>query len=158
MMGTQHVDIQIYIYSSAGVIICYQALRAIKRLGLRPKRTLRFVAWTAEENGVHGGAAYAKAHEHELHNHVLAFESDGGAFKPRGFAFTGITSHSIITWCIGKPEAKAIIEKIAKLLQPLNATLVTTGGGGADIGPIMQKGVPGMSPLVDNQNYVSFYD
>jgi carboxypeptidase Q len=67
-----------------------------------------------------------------------------GTFKPIGFGFSG------------SPKAKAIIQEIAKLLEPIGATTISDGGGGTDIYPIMKSGVPGMDIRTMNQNYVSF--
>ena len=72
-----------------GAIATWEALRVLKRLGLRPRRTLRVVLFTNEENGTRGGLGYRERHIDELPNHVLALESDGGVFKPRGFGFSG---------------------------------------------------------------------
>ena len=74
---------------AGGVVAAWEALRVLKRLGLTPKRTIRVVGWTNEENGGRGGAAYRDAHRSELDNHILAIESDGGVFKPLGFGFSG---------------------------------------------------------------------
>ena len=72
-----------------GCVAAWQAVKLIKDLGLRPKRTIRVVMWTNEENGLRGGNAYRDAHMDELEDHVLAMESDAGVFKPKGFGFTG---------------------------------------------------------------------
>lgn len=67
-----------------------------------------------------------------------------GTFKPTGFGF------------VGSPKAKAIIQEIAKLLEPLGATTIVDGGGGVDISPIMKSGVPGMDIRTKNEDYVLF--
>jgi carboxypeptidase Q len=128
-----------------GVVVSWEALRLLKRLGLRPRRTIRVVGWTNEENGSRGGLGYRDAHQAEIANHILAFESDGGVFKPSGFGFSGGDS------------ARAIVREIASLLRSIGADSVTPGGGGADIGPIVQLGVPGMSPNVDASRYFWFH-
>lgn len=128
-----------------GVVVAWEALRLMKSLGLRPRRTVRVVAWTNEENGGRGGAGYRDAHRAELDGHVLAIESDNGAFKPSGFGFTGSDS------------ARARVAEVARLLARIGADTVTAGGGGADIGPIMQLGVPGMSPSVDGSRYFWYH-
>jgi carboxypeptidase Q len=128
-----------------GVVVSWEAVRLLKRLGLRPRRTIRVVGWTNEENGSRGGLAYRDAHQAELANHVLAFESDGGVFRPTGFGFAGGDS------------ARAMVREIATLLRGIGADSVTPGGGGADIGPIVQLGVPAMSPNVDGSRYFWFH-
>ena len=134
-----------------GVVVAWEAIRLMKELGLKPRRTIRVVGWTDEENGGSGGQAYRDAHTAELPDHVLAIESDGGVFKPIGFGFSGSDS------------ARTLLRQVVGLLKPLGADSLLAGGGGADIGPIMQKtaagepGVPGMSHVVDGTRYFWFH-
>lgn len=128
---------------AGGVVAAWEAVRLIKALGLKPRRTIRVVGWVSEENGGPGGRAYAAAHAGE--KHVLAMESDGGVFKPQGFGFTG------------PDEAFAIIQEIGKLLDGIGSGTMTRGGGGADIGPLMQTGVPGMGLNVDGTRYFWYH-
>ena len=72
-----------------GCVAAWEALRLMKQLGLRPRRTVRVVLWTNEENGLRGGLAYRDRYKDELARHVLMLESDGGVFKPTGFGFSG---------------------------------------------------------------------
>jgi len=130
---------------AGGVVIAWEAVRLLQRLGLRPRRTIRAVGWTNEENGGRGGQAYRDQHRSELDKHVVAIESDGGTFKFRGFGFTGSDS------------ALAIVNQISRLLKPLGADTALIGGGGADIGPIMQLGVPGMAHVVDGARYFWYH-
>src|SRR5262245_63755256 len=72
-----------------GCIATWEALRLMKKLNLRPRRTVRIVLWTNEENGTRGGAAYRDRYRDQLANHVLMLESDSGLLHPTGFGFTG---------------------------------------------------------------------
>ena len=117
---------------AGGVVVAWEAIRILKELGMRPRRTIRVVGWTNEENGLRGGNGYRDAHRGELAKHVAAIESDGGVFKPQGFGFTGSDS------------AFALVRQIGSLLAGIGAGDIVRGGGGADIGPIMALGVPGM--------------
>ena len=128
---------------AGGVVVAWEAIRLLKKLGLTPRRTIRAVGWTNEENGMRGGNAYRDAHQNETHQ--LAIESDGGVFSPLGFGFTG------------SPAARAIITAIGSLLNPINAGTIEASGGGADIGPIMATGVPGMGLNVDGSRYFWFH-
>ncbi|MGQ0649950.1 MAG: M28 family metallopeptidase [Gemmatimonadaceae bacterium] len=130
---------------AGGVVAAWEGIRLLKALGLRPRRTIRVVGWTNEENGGRGGNAYRDAHRAALSNHVLAMESDGGVFRPLGFGFTGSDS------------AFAIIQQIGRLLDRIGAGSITKGGGGADIGPIMALGVPGMGLNVDGTRYFWYH-
>lgn len=130
---------------AGGCVAAWEALRIIHDLGLTPKRTIRVVMWTNEENGLRGGNAYRDAHMDELDNHILAMESDAGVFKPSGFGFTG------------SEAAFDILSEIGKLLAPIESGTISRGGGGADIGPIMQEGVPGMGLNVDGSRYFWYH-
>jgi carboxypeptidase Q len=125
-----------------GCIVTWEALRLMKKLNLRPRRTVRVVLWTNEENGGRGGVAYRDRHRAELANHVMMMESDGGVFRPLGFGFTGNDS------------ARETVKAIATLLSGIAADQITPGGGGADIGPSVQEGrIPAMSLDVDGSKY-----
>jgi carboxypeptidase Q len=130
---------------AGGVVIAWEAIRLLKELGLRPRRTIRVVGWTNEENGIGGGRAYRERHAAQLERHVLAIESDGGVFEPVGFGFSGSDS------------ARALLRQVVRLLAPIGADSLLAGGGGADIGPIMQAGVPGMSHVVDGTRYFWYH-
>jgi carboxypeptidase Q len=127
---------------AGGCVVTWEALRILKELGLRPRRTLRLVLFTNEENGLRGGRAYRDAHAAELDDHVLALQSDSGVFRPSGFGFTG------------GDEARAALEEIATLLEPLGAATIGPNGGGADIGPsVRAAGIPAMGLSVDTSRY-----
>ncbi len=128
-----------------GCVASWQAVKLIKDLGLKPKRTIRAVMWTNEENGLRGGEAYRDAHLNELDNHILAMESDAGVFKPSGFGFSGTD------------ESLKILQDIGTLLYRIDSGIITKGGGGADIGPIMREGVPGMGLNVDGSRYFWYH-
>lgn len=130
---------------AGGCVAAWDALRRMKELGIRPKRTIRVVMWTNEENGLRGGNAYRDEHRDQLDNHVVAMESDAGVFKPRGFGFTG------------SDEAYSMVKAIGSLLDPIESGEVTRGGGGADIGPIMALGVPGMGLSVHGERYFWYH-
>jgi carboxypeptidase Q len=127
---------------AGGSVVTWEAVRLVKSAGLRPRRTMRVVLWTNEENGLRGAYAYRDQHRAELANHVLALESDSGVFKPLGFGFTGSTA------------ARETVRAIAGLLAPIGATEVGASGGGADIGPLVQAArVPALSLTVDGARY-----
>ena len=128
-----------------GCIAAWHAVNLIKNLGLRPKRTLRVVLWTNEENGSRGNKNYRDEYLSELENHILAIESDGGVFAPTGFGFSG----SI--------EARKIIFNIADLLDPIGAGKITKGGRAVDVAPLNDEGVPVMSLGVDDSKYFWYH-
>lgn len=130
---------------AGGVVAAWEAVKLLKKLGLRPKRTLRVVAWTNEENGSRGATGYRDAHRAELDKHVMAMESDNGVFDPRGIGVTAGEGGMTIT------------ADIARLLAPIGADSATANGGGADTGPIGALGVPTMSPIVDGTRYFWYH-
>jgi carboxypeptidase Q len=122
-----------------GCMMAWEAVRLLKKLNLRPRRTVRVVLYTNEENGLRGGQGYLDAHRAEVSKHVLAVESDSGTFRPTGF---GLGEGASL-------QARADLTEIAKLLAAIKADRIGPSGGGADIGPLMREGVPGMGLNVD---------
>jgi carboxypeptidase Q len=117
-----------------GCIATWEALRLMKKLGLQPRRSVRIVLWTNEENGTRGARAYRDRHAAELPNHVMMLEADDGLFPPVSF---GVTSSQ---------KALDTVAAIASLLKGINADHVTPGGGGSDIDPSVQAGkIPSLS-------------
>ena len=130
---------------AGGCIASWHAVNIIKELDLRPKRTLRVVLWTNEENGGRGNKNYRDEHFSELENHILAMESDGGVFAPKGFGFTGSV------------DARKIIFDISDLLDPIGAGKITKWGRAADVAPLNDEGVPVMSLNVDSSKYFWYH-
>lgn len=131
---------------AVGCIVTWEALRLIKTLGLQPRRTIRLVLWTSEENGIHGGAAYLKAHADKASQHVLALESDSGIFEPASIGLSG------------SDAARATMQRVMSLLAPLGLEKLGPGGGGADIGPIAAAGgTPTMSYNGDSTKYFTIH-
>jgi len=121
-----------------GCVVTWDALRLMKKLGLRPRRTVRVVLWVNEENGGRGGQAYLEKYRDQLANHVMMLESDLGVFRPTGFGFTGTEA------------GRATVSDIATLLRGIDADRIGPGGGGSDIGPSVRAGnIPAMSPMVE---------
>jgi carboxypeptidase Q len=122
----------------AGCVITWEALRLLKKLGIRPRRTVRLVLWTNEEHGMRGAAAYGLKYAATAADHVLAIESDSGVFAPASLGFSGSL------------PARMVMAQIATLLAPLGLQEVGAGGGGPDIDPIAQAGnVPALAYLGD---------
>jgi carboxypeptidase Q len=128
-----------------GAVAAWEAVKLIQRLGLKPRRTVRVVLWTNEENGSRGGLGYRDAHRAELDKHVLAMESDNGVFAVQGI---GISAGN---------GGVAMAQDIASLFSAFNATKVTDGGTDADTDPLNALGVPTISPLVDGTRYFWFH-
>jgi len=123
----------------AGTVTAMEAARLIQSLGLKPRRTLRVVLWTNEENGLRGGKAYRDAHRAELGQIVAAFETDSGSERIKGF---GLDLRK------ASPEAKAgalaSLKTLGGALEPFGPIDLRLGGSGADVSPMVAEGVPGI--------------
>jgi Zn-dependent M28 family amino/carboxypeptidase len=139
-LGTGALD------DAAGVAVSMATAQLLRQLHLQPKRTIRIVAWMAEETGIFGGKAYAKQHANDVANHFAAIETDLGAGHPMGINVSGD-------------------EAVLKLLQPVADVLATSGTGmlqpsdetGADIIPLKVAGVPSFSPIQDERKYFDYH-
>lgn len=139
-LGTGALD------DAAGVAVSMQVANLIKQLKLRPKRTIRVIAWMNEENGLRGGKTYAAEHAAELLNHVAAIETDGGAGHPLGMNIRG------------KRELETLLAPVAKTLHEIGAGLLSmVEHTGADISPMEPAGVPTFHPIQDNRTYFHYH-
>jgi carboxypeptidase Q len=134
----------------AGCVAMMQALATIKRLGLQPRRTIRVVLFTNEENGLRGGKTYAEAHAAELPKTVFALESDSGGYRPTGFAVDHVDPEAA-------RRSRARLAPIAALLGDVGATSIEEGGGGADIRPMKPAGVPQVGLELANRTYFDYH-
>jgi len=125
----------------AGIVQSMEVIRTLKALHLRPKRTIRFVAFMNEENGGRGGKKYAEAAKSSGKKHIAAIESDAGGFTPRGFTFKGDSTlmKNVMRW--------------ENLFHPYLLRDWRPGYGGADINHLENQGtlLIGFSP--DSQRY-----
>ncbi len=129
----------------AGVVQSMEVIRSLKAAGIRPKRTVRAVLFMNEENGLRGGRAYADSVRARKEKHILALETDAGGFAPRG---------------VGLQVSPAQLEKVKgwkAYFFPLYADDIKVGGGGADISPLEQLGVPVGELTVDPQRYFDYH-
>ncbi len=130
----------------AGIVQTIEIMRTLKALGYKPKRTLRFVLFANEENGMRGGNKYAEEAKKNNEKHVFALESDAGGFTPRGFGFTASTSQ------LSK------VQSWLPLLRPYGTDFLQAGGGGADIGPLNKTfGTPIAGLMPDGQRYFDIH-
>jgi carboxypeptidase Q len=122
----------------AGTVIAMEAARLIQSLGLKPRRTIRVVLWTNEENGLRGGQAYRDAHRAELKDIIAAVETDSGSERVKAFD---------LDLRKAPPEAKASalasLKRVGTVMEPFGVTF-RLGGSGADVSPMVAEGVPGI--------------
>jgi len=135
-LGTGAID------DGAGIGISAGAAQVIIESGLKPKRTIRVVAYGSEEIGLLGGFAYRDKYKAELPNHVMATESDFGAEAPYEVHYN---------WTEGRED----MQMLADLLELPLIKKDTTGG--PDIGPIKREGVPAMRLQQDGTDYFDLH-
>ena len=139
--GTGAID------DAAGIGISMAAAKLIAELPQHPARTIRVVAFANEEQGLHGGFAYAKAHADELSKHALVSESDFGAGRIYGFDAGNIAD-----------EAKDAVRQIATALAPLGiAWMPGDGSPESDVGPYAQAGAAWAWLGHDGTNYFDLH-
>jgi carboxypeptidase Q len=127
---------------AAGCAVSLEALRLIKALGLVPRRTIRAVMFMDEEFGGTGGRAYAGAPQRKGERHIVAAESDRGGFVPMGLA-------------VGSRDSK-VFERMSGLLdlfRPLGISWIVPGGGGVDVGPLVERGAAPAAVIPNSQVY-----
>lgn len=130
---------------AGGFIAAWEALKVIQSWEKPPRRTIRLVGWTNEENGLRGGTGYRDAHRTELSRHVLAMESDASFFPPMHFTFGG------------QEQSLPLMQDIAALLSPVGPFSVEMGGPAADVGPLYREGVPTLSLHSDSHRYMFYH-
>jgi len=139
-LGTGAID------DGAGVVVSMQAIHLLQKLGIHPKRTVRFIAWMSEEEGSEGAATFMKEHGTEMSHYIGALESDLGAGHPDGVVYAG------------KPELGDWLHPIANVLEPIGAqTFRSSPETGEDIDGMTQKGVPSFAPSQDGRYYFNYH-
>jgi hypothetical protein len=129
----------------SGVVQCLEALRIMKEMGIKPKRTIRCVFFMNEENGLRGGMKYAEIAKSKREKTILALESDEGGFTPRGFSFD---AHG---------DTLARLYNYKKFFAPYYMDNFQEGGGGSDIGPLQEQGAVIMDLTPDTQRYFDYH-
>ncbi len=135
-----------------GCVVAWEAVRVLHRLGLRPRRTVQVACWTNEENGGRGGQAFRDSLGAAVAGVQLALESDGGVFAPRSFGYTGAPGGLEMLRAAVEPLIRPVLEA-----EPAAAVGIVAGGGGSDIEPLMEAGVPGLSLNTANEDYFWYH-
>ena len=140
-LGTGAID------DGAGMAIALEAAHLIQQLHLRPKRTIRIIAWMDEENSTRGRDAYERLHGGEFANHVGVIESDAGAGHPMGFLAKM------------KPEGASLLNPMLEVLRSTGATVLRYSADtpSFDLEPMVKAGVPGFAPLQDTRLYFYYH-
>lgn len=140
-LGTGAID------DAAGLAVAMESAELLQQLHLRPKRTLRVIAWMDEESGGSGSKAYTQDHTPEFLNHVAAIECDAGAAHPLGFE-TRISA-----------GAAELLRPVLTVLDSIGATALQPSDypPGADIAGMSQTGVPALGILQDGRTYFNYH-
>ena len=140
-LGTGAID------DAAGVAIAMQTAELLQKLRLRPKRTLRVIAWMDEESGGAGSQTYLRDHSAEFLHHVAAIECDTGAAHPLGFE-TRISA-----------SAADLLRPVLSVLDSVGATAMLPSNypPGADIAGMSESGVPALGILQDGRTYFNYH-
>jgi hypothetical protein len=130
---------------AGGCVQAIEMIRIYKKLGIKPKRTLRAVMFMNEEISGTGGRTYAEEAKKRGEIHYAALESDRGVMSPRGFAF----------------DAEGLkLEKLQSLsswFATYNIRDFDKGGGGSDISPLKALGALQIGYIPDTQRYFSYH-
>lgn len=132
----------------AGIVQSIEVIRIFKALGIKPKRTIRAVAFMNEENGGRGGDKYAELSIKNKEKHIAAIESDAGGFAPRGFGST---------FPVGREASKLKFQSWKRLLEPYGVHDFHRPGGGADIEELYKQGVPVFGLQPESQRYFDYH-
>jgi len=129
----------------AGITQSMDVLRLLKKIGIKPKRTIRVVLFMNEENGSRGGKKYADEVKRKGEHHIFALESDSGGFTPRGFSFDASDTNfnQVLSW--------------TSLFEPYLIHFFDRGGSGSDVGHLKNSKtvLAGLRP--DSQRYFDYH-
>ena len=139
-LGTGAID------DGAGVAVSMEAANLVQKLHLKPKRTIRVIAWMNEENGLAGSKQCAKDHEKEWMNHFAAMETDGGADHPLGINIKA------------KPEVKRCSRRSQQFCRvQARACWIWSNIAALTLSRWKKPGVPAFSPIQDSRFYFNYH-
>jgi Zn-dependent M28 family amino/carboxypeptidase len=131
--------------NGTGVVESIELLSMFKHSGLKPRHSIRAVAFMNEENGLAGSKAYAQLAMQNGEKHLAALETDAGGFTPRGF---------------GVDTTAGLYQQVLKwkdLFEPYLVNSIKKGGGGADLSNLKKNGVPCIGFEPDGQRYFDIH-
>lgn len=128
-----------------GCVQAIEMIRVFKKLGIKPKRSVRAVMFMNEEMSGTGGKTYADEARLRGEIHYAALESDRGVMSPRGFSFDA------------SDERLSKLQSLSKYFYPFNIRDFDAGGGGSDIAPLKALGALQIGYIPDSQRYFAFH-
>ncbi|MGH9803549.1 MAG: M20/M25/M40 family metallo-hydrolase [Candidatus Acidiferrales bacterium] len=129
--------------NGTGVTAVLEAARALVKLGLRPKRTIRFVFFTGEEQGLHGSREYVEAHKDELEKISAVLVHDSGTGRVETLALQG------------NPQAYDVVRQAMAPFRQLIGLkeLTLQSSRGSDHHSFNRRGVPGFFCSLERATY-----
>jgi len=127
-----------------GIMAVLEAARALKAVGVKPTRTIRFVMFSGEEQGLHGSRAYVKAHEKELAkiSAVLVHDMGTGRVKSIGL--------------LGRYDLREVMDQVVEPFKEavkLEELSLRGMAGGTDHASFVPHGVPAFAVIQDEAEY-----
>src|SRR5664279_3853619 len=128
-----------------GCVQAIETIRIYKKLGIKPKRTIRAVMFMNEEMTSTGGKTYAAEAKRKGETHYAALESDRGVMSPRGFSFDTDSLKFEKLQCL------------TSWFAPFNIRDFDIGGGGSDIAPLKALGALQIGYIPDSRRYFWYH-
>jgi carboxypeptidase Q len=140
-LGTGAVD------DGSGLVTAMETIQILQFLGIHPHRTIRLIAWMNEENGLTGSTTYASDHARDFCNHIAAIESDTGSDHPAGLFVSS------------SPGLLQYLRPLTPVLEPFGAGTIAVPEDlpSEDIAPLVEAGVPGITPAQDLRYYFNYH-
>lgn len=123
--------------NGTGTMVALEAARILGVAGAKPKRTIRFIMWTGEEQGLFGSRAYVEAHKSELEKISAVFVDDGGTNYQGGVTCTAEMAPML------REAFKPAMDAFPDLPMEIRIAARIPRGGGSDHAPFNGAGVPG---------------
>ena len=133
----------------AGVVQAMEVLHLYKRMGLKPRRTLRCVLFANEENGMYGATEYARVAKKKGENHIAAIESDAGGHTPVGFRMDAMESL--------QKSSYNKVQSWRSIFSSFGVWDIQPGGSAADISRLKDQGTILFGYRPDSQRYFDFH-
>jgi carboxypeptidase Q len=130
---------------AGGCVQAIEMIRIFKKLGIKPKRSVRAVMFMNEEMSGTGGKTYAEEAKNKGEIHYAALESDRGVMSPRGFTFDA------------EGEKFEKLKQLSQFFSPYNIRDFDKGGGGSDIAPLKALGAYQIGYIPDIQRYFDYH-
>ncbi len=135
----------------SGVVMAMASLDLLRHLGMTPRRTIRVVLWTNEENGFAGVKSYLKDHAEELPLHVAAMEADAGGFAPDMLA---VKHADEAVQGVAVAQLAAVLRLVVGRVGPM---AMWPGASAPDASRFVEHGVPAVGLHTWREHYFDYH-